>query len=91
MVIIGVAGYKKRTGFLTGITLAQVSEFSFIFAALGVHSGDIGQETLSLITLSGIITIGVSTYIISYNQVVYKLFSRFLTIFEQQARAIPFL
>nr|WP_293005775.1 cation:proton antiporter [Nitrosomonas sp.] len=36
MVIMGTLGYRKRTGFLAGLTVAQISEFSLILAALGL-------------------------------------------------------
>ena len=36
IVIMGVLGYRKRTGFLSGLAVAQISEFSLILAALGL-------------------------------------------------------
>jgi predicted Kef-type K+ transport protein len=39
MVIMGAMGYRKRTGFLAGLTVAQISEFSLILGALGVTRG----------------------------------------------------
>ncbi len=35
MIILGVMGYRKRTSFLAGLTVAQISEFSLILGALG--------------------------------------------------------
>ena len=37
MVIMGVMGYRRRTGFLAGLTVAQISEFSLILGALGIN------------------------------------------------------
>ncbi len=37
--IMGYMGYRRRTGFLAGLTVAQISEFSLIVGALGVHPG----------------------------------------------------
>ena len=31
MIIMGLLGYRKRTGFLAGLTVAQISEFSLIY------------------------------------------------------------
>jgi predicted Kef-type K+ transport protein len=36
LVLMSVMGYRKRTGFLAGLTVAQISEFSLIFMAMGV-------------------------------------------------------
>lgn len=36
LAIMGYMGYRKRTGFLAGLTVAQISEFSLIFMAMGM-------------------------------------------------------
>lgn len=84
MVIMGLMGYRRRTGFLAGLTVAQISEFSLILAALGVSLGHINQEILGLITLVGIITIGLSTYMILYSHFLYDRFSKYLRFFEKK-------
>lgn len=84
MSIIGLMGYKKRIGFLTGISLAQVSEFSFILIILGMTMGHISQETASMVTLVGLITIAGSTYMIMNNYRIYKIFSPYLSMFERK-------
>jgi Kef-type K+ transport system membrane component KefB len=73
MAIMGVMGYRRRVGFLAGLTVAQISEFSLILAALGLSLGHIDEATVSLITAVGLITIGLSTYMILYS---YPLFER---------------
>lgn len=84
MVIMGYMGYRKRTGFLAGLTVAQISEFSLILAALGFSLGHINQETVGLITLVGLVTISVSSYMILYSQPLYEKLAPFLTVFERQ-------
>ena len=51
LAIIGYLGYRKRTGFMAGITMGQVSEFSLILGSLGLSLGLITIETMGLITL----------------------------------------
>ena len=87
MVIMGYMGYRKRTGFLAGLTVAQISEFSLILAALGLNLGHIDQQTVGLITLVGLITISASTYMILYSQPLYRLLSPWMGVFE---RRIPY-
>jgi Kef-type K+ transport system membrane component KefB len=87
VIIMGVMGYRKRTSFLAGLTVAQISEFSLIFAALGLSMGHIQESTLGLVTLVGLITIGLSTYMIIYSHQLYDLLSPLLSVFE---RANPY-
>jgi Kef-type K+ transport system membrane component KefB len=72
MIIISRGGYSERTSFMTSVTVAQISEFSFIFAAVGLSAGLIDESILSLITIVGLITIGVSSYMILYNDPLYE-------------------
>lgn len=69
--ILGGLGYGRKTAFLTGATLAQTSEFSFILAGLAMGKGLIGEEMLLVIAMVGMITIAVSSYMIIYNHGLY--------------------
>jgi Kef-type K+ transport system membrane component KefB/Trk K+ transport system NAD-binding subunit len=71
IIIMNFLGYKTRTGFLTGLALAQISEFSLILMALGFSFGHLSQEVVSLITLVGIITIVGSSYLIIHADKIY--------------------
>jgi Kef-type K+ transport system membrane component KefB len=84
MVIMGVMGYRKRTGFLAGLTVAQISEFSLILAAMGLNLGHLDQQTVGLITLVGLITISLSTYMILYSHQLYQRLAPWLSIFERR-------
>jgi Kef-type K+ transport system membrane component KefB len=83
MSLCGFLGYRKRTGFLAGISLAQISEFSLIFAAMAYSAGFLTQDVLGLITLVGIVTIIVSTYLISLSQMLFTWAEPVLGIFEK--------
>ncbi|MBU2617004.1 MAG: cation:proton antiporter [Nanoarchaeota archaeon] len=83
MVLMGFEGFTKKTGFLAGLTVAQIGEFSLITAALGQKVGHITNEVLSLITLVSLITIGLSTYMVIYSGSLYKMFSKYLSFFER--------
>lgn len=84
MIIMGALGYRKRTGFLAGLTVAQISEFSLILGALGLSLGHINAETMGLITLVGLITISASTYMIIYSHPLYEWLAPWLKVFERQ-------
>ena len=84
MTIMGVMGYRRRTGFLTGLTVAQISEFSLIFAALGLTVGHISDAEVGLITTVGLITIGLSTYLILYSKQLFRPLDGALRVFERR-------
>lgn len=85
--IMGAMGYRRRTGLLAGLTVAQISEFSLILAALGLQLGQLGEGEVSLITLVGVITIALSTYMILGSERLYRWLKEPLRLFE---RATPF-
>ncbi|MBU0532358.1 cation:proton antiporter [Candidatus Micrarchaeota archaeon] len=84
MILMGLLGYTKKTGFMAGLTVAQISEFSLILIALGIKSGSLPQEIMSFVTIIGLLTIAGSTYMIIYSDSLFKRISWFLTIFERK-------
>ena len=84
MAIMGYMGYRKRTGFLCGLTVAQISEFSIIIVAMGITLGHIGGGALGLTTLVGLITIALSTYMILYSHPLYDKLAPWLGAFERK-------
>ncbi len=84
MFIMGLMRYKKRTGFLTGLTVAQISEFSLIFATLGLALGHITDQIFAIIVAVGVVTITLSTYLILYAENIFPFISKALSIFERK-------
>src|SRR3989338_9673569 len=82
MTILRIFGYKKRTNFLAGSSLAQISEFSLILTLLGFTLGHLSQEIMSLVILIAVITIGVSSYSIYYAHSIFNKIARLLVLFE---------
>jgi Kef-type K+ transport system membrane component KefB len=84
LAIMGYMGYRKRTGFLAGLTVAQISEFSLIFMAMGVSIGHVGEEAMGLVTLVGLVTIALSVYMITWSHKLYDLCEPLLGLFERR-------
>jgi Kef-type K+ transport system membrane component KefB len=84
MIIMGVMGYRSQVSFKAGLAVAQISEFSLILIALGFSLGQVDSAVLSLVTLVGVITITLSTYMILYSEQLYRSMSKWLVIFERK-------
>jgi Kef-type K+ transport system membrane component KefB len=81
--IMGAMGYRRRTGLLAGLTVAQISEFSLIFMAMGVALGHVAEPALGLVTLVGLVTIALSTYMITHSHRLADWLDRPLRLFER--------
>ena len=84
LAIMGWMGYRRRTGFLAGLTVAQISEFSLIFMAMGVALGHAAPEAMGLVTLVGLVTIALSVYMITYSHRLYAWCEPWLAPFERR-------
>jgi Kef-type K+ transport system membrane component KefB len=84
MIIMGLLGYTRKTGFKAGLAVAQISEFSLIFMLLGFRNGQVSELAVSLVTIIGVITIALSSYMIIYSDSLYRKLERFLKVFERR-------
>ncbi|MEK6818417.1 MAG: cation:proton antiporter family protein, partial [Nanoarchaeota archaeon] len=84
MFLMGRLGYTKRNGFLAGLTVSQISEFSFILITLGIKLNHLSPEILSIMTLIGLITMGGSAYFVPYGNKLYHFFAPYLNCFERK-------
>lgn len=82
VIIMNLLGFHKKTGFMTGLTVAQISEFSLIMATLGFQVGHLSKEILTLITMVGLVTISLSTYLILYSDAIYLKIQNLLSFLE---------
>ena len=84
MASLGLLGYTKLTSFKAGIHLSQVSEFSIVLVVLAVSTGLIDGRAASVMTLVALITIGISSYLMKYDDPLYRRFHRVLNLFERK-------
>ncbi len=87
IIIMGIMkyfGYTKRTNFLVGSTLAQISEFSLIVLGIGIASKHITSQIMDTMILTMIITILMSSYMIIYSTRFYSLLTPILRYFEKK-------
>lgn len=84
MTMLKIFGYKKRTNFLTGTSLAQISEFSLIIVLMGFNLGHISSQVMSMVILIAIFTIALSSYSIHYSHNIFNKLSDKLSFFENE-------
>ncbi|MDQ3064649.1 MAG: cation:proton antiporter [bacterium] len=83
---LGLLGYPKRVAFKAGINLSQISEFSIILVLLAYNSGMVSEQLSAIITLIAIITITTSTYLMHYDNQLFKMFDRIkIKVFEKES------
>jgi len=71
-----VSGYDKRTSYLTGLSLDQVSEFALIIAIQAYVAGTIEPFVFQSIVLSATLTMIISSYSSRYQEQIYRLNAR---------------
>jgi Kef-type K+ transport system membrane component KefB len=84
LLAVAALGYRKRTSFMTAVTLGQVSEFSLVFTAMGVDAGLVRQDTLETVTFVTLVTIGLSAYAVAYSGSLFYLLDRHFGIYERR-------
>lgn len=60
-----LSGYSKRTASLVSASLAQIGEFSFILAGMGLAMNLIGQEVYSVILATSFVSIAVNVAVMN--------------------------
>ena len=83
MFVCSFFGYKRRTSFLTGMSLAQISEFSLIIVAQGMALGHLPKDVVSFTVLLGIITITATSYFVKYEDYAYLKLGRIFKSFDR--------
>jgi len=82
--LVSLHKYARRTAFLSGIGLAQVSEFSIILAMQGVLLNQISENILSIAIILTAITMLLSTYFIKYDNKFYKILGHYFLFFNKK-------
>src|SRR3990167_3875655 len=64
--------FTRRNSFLAGVTAAQVSEFGFVLLVVGKNTNHIVGTELEIFTIVALLTIIISSYVITYNEQLYR-------------------
>lgn len=83
MISLGMLRYTRLTSFKAAIHLSQISEFSIILIVYAASMHVVSADAVPVITLVGLITIALSTYLMKYDDQLFKIFDKYLKIFER--------
>ena len=86
LTIMGLMGHRKKTGFTTGVSLAQISEFSLILMAMGALLGHVTGGDVSMVIIVGVTTMALSAYLIVGADSVYGRVEKILGLFERNKK-----
>lgn len=64
--------YTRHNAFLVAVTSAQVSEFGFVLLFKGKELGIIQNSEMTILVLIALFTLIVSSYLITYNEEIYR-------------------
>lgn len=81
--------FTRRNSFLAGVTAAHVSEFGFVLLFVGMQAGYVTEHDLSIFTLVALITIFLSSYAITYNEQLYRMFVPVFNLFGKDKYQQP--
>lgn len=88
IIIIPLLAFKhtKLNSFRVGVVMAQISEFSLIFAVLAAQKNIVSQEIVELVTLVALITIAGSSYMIIYTDKIFNVLQKVLPFLRQSKK-----
>ncbi|MFB6200094.1 MAG: cation:proton antiporter [Candidatus Nanohaloarchaea archaeon] len=78
--------FTPSTSLKSALNLTQISEFSLIFAAVAASQNLIGSEIIGLISLTALITMGISSILIFNKQKAEKLLEPVIKLFEAEEK-----
>lgn len=82
--IMGLMGYRRKTAFFTGLTMAQVSEFSLVFLLLGRSFGYVDDRVVTLATLVALVTFTLSSLMLAGADPLFKVLKGPLGLLERE-------
>ncbi|MEK7473911.1 MAG: cation:proton antiporter family protein [Patescibacteria group bacterium] len=84
MTILGAMGYRRKTSFFVGLTVAQISEFSLVLILLARSLGHVDSNVVTLVTVIGLVTFTGSSLVMNSSEWYFKRLKRGLSFFERR-------
>lgn len=84
LLFLGMFGFRKHTMFQTALNLSQISEFSLILLVVGLQKQVTSPAGLTVIALTGVLSMLISSLLIANSGRIYKIMKRLVTLFERK-------
>ncbi len=78
--LMRLVGYRQKAAFISGLLIGQTSEFSFIVIGLVARWGYLAERQIGVISMAGILSMVVSSYLITRSDSIYKVIRPVLNI-----------
>lgn len=88
-IIFALVDWRKftpETSFIGAVNMTQISEFGLILGGLAASQGFIGAEVVAFLSLIAIITMGLSSYLLRFNNELYEAIEHLLERFESEEK-----
>lgn len=76
--------FTPETSFKAAINKTQISEFALILGALAVSQGFINENVFGFLSITAMVTMGISSYLITFNDEIYQRVEHLLDIFDSE-------
>jgi CPA2 family monovalent cation:H+ antiporter-2 len=76
MAVVRLFGYPVEVALRTALLLAQIGEFSFVLAGVGLHSGVVSADLYGLVLASALLTLMINPVIVNNTDRIVRLFER---------------
>lgn len=84
IVILTRLGYGRRTAFLAGLTMGQISEFSLVVIMAAAASGRVTGDILAVVTVVGMASMTVCSLAITHSDWLYGRLGKYLPLGKRE-------
>lgn len=86
---LAILGYNHKVSYKTGVSVAQISEFSLVFSLLAFKLGYISESLVQIVTIVCVVTATTSTYLVKYSGKTYPFFVSTFFSSKKVSRTAP--
>lgn len=79
--------FTPETSLKSGLNMSQISEFSLILGGVAASKGIVGQEVVGFLSIVAVTTIGISSYLISFNSGIVDRLEWLVRILESEEKS----
>lgn len=86
--LLSLVGFKRKTCFLSSVTLSQMGEFSLIILAIGANLGDLSGSEHNLMVGGVVLSLAISSYFQTFLSHLFEVLKKPLGILELKKKLL---